>query len=119
MRRLIEIRSYKLTPGGGEAFHRLVSDESVPLHAAWGMDVVAYGVSAHDPDAYYLIRAYDDLEHLRASQAAFYATEAWRKGPREAIVALIASDSNATLWLTQEAVEALRPALASGDNSGS
>lgn len=32
---------------------------SVPLHQSVGMDVVAYGKSSHDPDTYYLIRAYD------------------------------------------------------------
>jgi hypothetical protein len=108
MKRLVEIRSYKLKAGTGGEFHRLVSSQSMPLHAAWGMDVVAFGPSVHDADAYYLIRAYDDLEHLRASQAAFYATDAWRKGPREAIIALIESDGNAVLWLSREAVDALR-----------
>ena len=108
MSRLVEIRSYKLKPGSGATFHQLVSTKSVALHEAWGMDVVAFGQSVHDPDSYYLIRAYDDLEHLRSSQAAFYATDAWRQGPREAIVALIESDSNAVLWLTDEAVEMLR-----------
>jgi hypothetical protein len=108
MDRLIEIRSYKLKPGSGAEFHSLVANKSVPLLVQWGVDVVAFGQSEHDADAYYLIRAYDGVEHLRSSQDAFYASPSWRQGPREAIVALIETDANAVLWLSAEAVDAIR-----------
>jgi len=52
------------------------------------------------------------LEHLRSSQEAFYATEAWRNGPREAILELIQSDSNAVLWLSPQAIAAIRDSTA-------
>jgi hypothetical protein len=35
------------------------------------MDIVSFGNSVDDNDAYYLIRAYEDLTHLNASQARF------------------------------------------------
>ncbi|MEP6996677.1 MAG: NIPSNAP family protein, partial [Betaproteobacteria bacterium] len=75
---------------------------------AVNMEVVAFGVSSHDPDAYFLMRAYDNLEHLRSSQEAFYSSDAWRKGPRQSIVELIESDWNVVLWLSTQAVDALR-----------
>jgi hypothetical protein len=109
--RLVEFRSYRLKPGAGPAFHALVSQESAPLHAAVQMDVVGYGPSALDTDAYLLVRSYENPEHLRSSQDSFYASDAWRKGPREAIVALIASDHDVVMWLPSEAVEALRLGL--------
>jgi len=108
MQRVVEMRSYKLKPGTGTQFHALVTGQSVPLLNAARMDVVAYGQSLHDPDAYYLIRSYESLEHLKASQEAFYASAAWRQGPREAIVSLIEADANAVLWLSSEGLEALR-----------
>ena len=49
------------------------------------MDVISYGISAHDDDAYYLIRAYNSLSHLKTAQDTFYDSEAWRHGPRQAI----------------------------------
>jgi hypothetical protein len=118
MNRLVEIRSYKLKPGSGAEFHGIVANRSVPLLVQSGMDVVAFGQSEHDPDAYYLIRAYASLEQLRSSQDAFYASPAWRQGPREAIVALIEEDANAVLWLSSEAVDAIRRshAIESGRN---
>lgn len=114
MQRVVEIRTYKLKPGTGAEFHRLVGQQSVPLHAAAGMDVVAYGRSLHDPDAYYLIRAYDSLAHLEASQREFYASPAWRQGPREAIIALIESDAHAAMPWPEEAIRSLRQGLREG-----
>lgn len=108
VKRVLEIRSYRLKAGSRAAFHELVSEQSLPLHRAWGMDVVSHGPSLHDPDAYFLMRAYDDLEHLNRTQAAFYGTDAWQTGPREAIVALIEGDANTVIWLPGEVIEALR-----------
>lgn len=106
--RLVEIRSYELKPGTQATFHALVSERSVPLLRAAQMDVVAFGPCVHDANGYVLIRAYDSVEHLQTSQDAFYASDAWRQGPREAIVACIERDANATLWLAASAVEAIR-----------
>jgi hypothetical protein len=106
--RSVEFRSYKLRPGSGASFHDLVANRSVALMRDWGMDVVAFGPSAADPDAYLLIRAYDSVEHLHQSQEAFYATEIWREGPREAILALIEHSMSTVAWLSPETVEGLR-----------
>jgi hypothetical protein len=105
--RIVEVRTYKLRLGSGAAFHALVTQQSMPLVKAANMDV-AYGQSLHDPDSYYLIRSYDSMEHLHRSQDAFYASDAWRQGPREAIVALIESDANAVMCLSTGALEAIR-----------
>jgi hypothetical protein len=108
MNRLVEIRSYKLKPASRERFHELVVTKSLPLLRAWRMEVVAYGPSLDDADGYFLIRAYDNFEHLQASQQAFYGSDDWRKGPRQSIIDLIETDWNTVLWLTPEAVDAIR-----------
>ena len=51
--RLVEILSYRLKANSAPAFHKLVREQSVPLLTAWGTDVVAYGISAHEADAYF------------------------------------------------------------------
>lgn len=109
---VIEIRSYRLLPGSRDRFHQLVSQQSLPLMLDGGIDVVDFGPSLHDADSYFLIRAFRDLADLDAAQAAFYASAAWRQGPREAIVRLIASDSNVVMEMSHERIEALRsPAI--------
>ena len=86
---IVEIRTYVLTPGAGAEFHRLVLEESLPMLERWGVHVVAAGPSLDNPDSYYLIRAYPSLAELERSQEAFYGSDEWREGPREAIVSLI------------------------------
>jgi hypothetical protein len=106
----VEILLYSLQPNTGVAFHQIMHEISVPLHLDCGMDVVRYGQSLHDPDNYYLIRAYDSAEHLEASQNAFYSSDAWRAGPRESIIALIATSIKSVITLDNVALEALRQA---------
>lgn len=106
--RLIEIRSYRLQAGSRARFHQLVSEQSLPLMLAWGIDVLAFGPSLHDDCGYYLIRAFANLADLQTRQAAFYASPAWCSGPRAAIVELIVADSDVVLALSAAAVEALR-----------
>ena len=69
------------------------------------MDV---GPSPHDADSYYLIRSYESLAQREASQAAFYGSDEWKRGPREAIVGLIESYTNAVLELDEGTIEGLR-----------
>jgi hypothetical protein len=115
MMRLVEIRSYKLKPGSGARFHELVVTKSMPLLRASGTEVVAFGQSMHDDDAYYLVRAYDSLDHRRSSQDAFYSSAGWRNGPRRAIVELIEADWDTVLWLPRAAVDAMRDSQHSVD----
>ena len=108
MSRVIEIRTYQLLPETGERFHRLFAERSRPLLEKAGHDVVAFGRSLEDPDAWFLIRAYDDLEHRRASQDAFYGSAAWREGPREAMLSLIDRYQTVVVEADEAAIEALR-----------
>ena len=107
-KRLIEVRSYKLKPGATAAFHATAVSSAIPLLREWGTDVIAFGPSAHEPDTYFLIRAYSDLADLKARQDAFYGSDAWKNGPRESIVPLVVSYLNTVLWLSQEAIDDLR-----------
>ena len=72
------------------------------------MDVVAFGRSEHEHESFYLIRAFADQAQLTADQDAFYSSQVWKRGPREAIVACIDSYLNTLLWLSDEGVEDMR-----------
>jgi hypothetical protein len=90
-RTVVEIRSYRLEPGSGTAFHRLMAEQSLPMLERWGVDVIAFGPSLDDDELYYLIRGYASAAELQRSQDAFYGSDEWREGPREAVLALIES----------------------------
>jgi hypothetical protein len=112
MQRLVEFRSYKLKPGSGSTFHDLVVNQSMLLLREHGTDVVAFGQSVDDPDTYFLVRAYDSLDHRRSSQDTFYSSAAWTSGPRQAIIDLIDAHSDVVVWLSRAAVDALRSSCA-------
>jgi hypothetical protein len=103
----VEILNYVLQPGTATAFHRVMAQVSVPLQAAHGVDVVAYGPSA-EPDRYVLIRAFPDASARSEKLAAFYAHPDWRRGPREAIIAAIDTAIPVVCQLEPEQVESLR-----------
>lgn len=114
MSRCVEFRSYNLRRGSGPSFHALVSELSLPLLRKWKIDVIAAGPSLHDEDSYFLIRAYDSLEQRQTSQDEFYGSADWRQGPREAILALIESDTSFVVELSESSVTALRQSLSLG-----
>ena len=108
MNHFIEIRSYNLKPGTRNEFHRLFLEEAFPMLKRWSVDVVTYGPSLHDEDSYYLIRCFDSLAHRELSEDAFYGSDEWRKGPREAIIALIENYTEIVLELDEVTVQGLR-----------
>jgi hypothetical protein len=108
MKRLVEIRAYALKPGTASKFHELVTTTAIPLLDAFGMDVVAFGPSGHDGDAYFLIRSYSDLADLQSQQDAFYGSEPWLRGPRESVVSRIESYLSTVVWLSPESIDDLR-----------
>ena len=108
MNHFVEIRSYNLKPGMREEFHRLFIEEAFPMLKRWNVDVVTYGPSLHDEDSYYLIRRYDSLDQREESENAFYSSDEWKQGPREAILALIENYTDIVFEMEEVTVEALR-----------
>ncbi len=108
MSRVVEILLYSLVDGMGVEFHEIMHSISIPLHKSAGMDVVTFGSSLHNSDAYYLLRAYDSLQHLNVSQDKFYSSDAWINGPRKDIVDRIVSSEKIVIPLKQNAIDYLK-----------
>ncbi len=103
----VEILNYVLQPGTARAFHRVMARVSVPLQAAHGVDVVAYGPS-QEPDHYVLIRAFADDAVRSRDLAAFDDLPDWRQGPREAINAAIDTAIPVVCHMEARQVDTLR-----------
>ena len=108
MNHFLEIRSYSLKSGSQDEFHRLFLEAAMPLLQRWNIDVVAYGPSLHDENSYYLMRRYDSLVQREESEAAFYGSDEWRKGPRENILACIEKYTEFVIELDDASVQGLR-----------
>lgn len=86
---VIEIRSYTLKPGTRDEFHKVFVERSLPMVLRWKIDVLGYGPSLQEDSSYYLVRGYKSLEERAKIEDAFYGSDEWKKGPREAIVSKI------------------------------
>jgi hypothetical protein len=107
MNRFIEIRSYHLQPGTRDQFQRLFLEQAFPMLKRWDVDVVAYGPSLHDQDSYFLMRRYDSLAQRDEGENAFYGSDEWKQGPREAIIALIEHFTEIVLALDDSTLQGL------------
>ena len=108
MNHFVEIRSLNLKPGRREEFHQLYIEEALPLLQHWNFDVVMHGPSLHDENSYYVIRRYDTLVQQDEREDAYYASDDWRQGPRERILALIESYTDIVFSLDDVTVQGLR-----------
>jgi hypothetical protein len=108
MNHVIEIRSINLKPGSREEFQRLYVEQSFPLLKRWQFDVVAHGPSLHDENSYYVIRRYDNLAQREQMEDAYYASDDWRKGPREAMLALMENYTDVVFEVDEITVQGLR-----------
>ena len=113
--RWVEVRSYELNPGAGPELQALFDTQVLPLLRAWGHDVVHAGRSAHGADTFVLIRAYESEADRASKQDAFYGSDVWRQGPREAVLATITAYTSAVLPMAAETLEAWRRELAEED----
>ncbi len=108
MSHFVEFLAITLKPGTRATFHRLYVERSLPIQKLWQIDVVANGPSMLDEDTYYAIRRLDSLAHRQKSEDAFYGSDDWKKGPREAMLGLIESMSQFVLEMDDAAVQGLR-----------
>lgn len=104
----IEIRTLNLKPGTREEFHRLYIEQALPLLKRWNFDVVANGPSLHDENTYYVIRRFASLIQRQQMEDAYYASDDWRLGPREAMLALIESYVDVVLEMDEVSIQGLR-----------
>ena len=70
--------------------------------------MVAHGPSLHDESTYYVIRRYGSLVQREAMEDTYYASDDWRKGPREAMLALIENYTDTVLELDDISADGLR-----------
>ena len=69
---------------------------------------MAHGPSLHDENTYYVIRRYDTLAQRDLMEDTYYASDDWRKGPREAMLALIESYVDVVFEVDEVTIAGLR-----------
>ena len=104
----VEIRSLNIKTDAGHEFQRRYSEEALPLLQNWKFEVLAHGPSLHNRDTYYVVRSYDSPGQRDQMEDAYYASDAWRKGPRERMIELIESYVDIVFKADERTVQGLR-----------
>jgi hypothetical protein len=108
-RPVLDLRTYRLVPGGRETFDRIFREGALPLLGRHEIDVVGYGPSLGDDRHYYLARTFPSATRRDEQLGAFYGSDEWLDNYGGTVMELI--ESYHTLVLPRE--PALVRALAS------
>lgn len=104
--RVVEIRTYRLVPGGKDAFDR-IARSVLPMLDRYGIRVVACEPSTDPDDHYVLIRAFSSAAERDEQLGAFYGSDEWRASYRDSVLDLIESYHVVSLELSTPLAEEL------------
>jgi heme-degrading monooxygenase HmoA len=76
---ILEMRTYKTTPGRRAEFLEVFRSRSIPAHTEIGMKILGPLLSIEDPDTFFFVRGFPDLASRDAMKAKFYESELWKR----------------------------------------
>jgi hypothetical protein len=76
---VIEMRTYKLRPGKRTEFLDIFRTRSIPAHAEIGMKILGPFLSVDDPDVFFFMRGFPDINLREPMKARFYEGELWKR----------------------------------------
>ncbi len=86
---VLDVRTYKLVPGGRAEFDRIFREGALPMLRRSGISVVGYGPSIVDEDGYFLMRSFASTAQREEQLGSFYGSDEWRESYEDAVMALI------------------------------
>lgn len=75
---IVEMRTYKTKPGYRSRFLEIFRGKSVPAHDQIGMKILGPFPSLEDPDIFFFMRGFPDLDSREPMKAKFYEGELWK-----------------------------------------
>jgi hypothetical protein len=75
---IIEMRTYKTRLGCRAKFLEVFQAKSIPAHAEIGMKIIGPFLSLDDPDTFFFMRGFPDMQSRQPMKAKFYEGELWK-----------------------------------------
>ena len=76
---IIEMRTCRTKPGKRAEFLHIFRTRSMPAHAEIGMRILGPFNSVEDPDVFFFMRGFPDLESREPLKAKFYEGDLWKQ----------------------------------------
>ncbi|HVN94043.1 MAG TPA: NIPSNAP family protein [Terracidiphilus sp.] len=86
---IVEMRTYKLKPGKRAEFLEVFRSKSMPAHAEIGMKILGPWLSIDDPDTFFFMRGFPDIESRDPMKAKFYEGELWKSELEQRLMPMI------------------------------
>jgi hypothetical protein len=86
---IIEMRTYKMKPGKRSEFLEIFRTKSMPAHAEIGMKILGPWLSIEDPDIFFFMRGFPDLDSRDPLKAKFYDGELWKSELEHVLMPMI------------------------------
>ena len=86
---IIEMRTYRIKPGKRSEFLEIFRTRSVPAHREIGMTIAGPFLSVEDPDTFFFMRGFPDLESREPMKAQFYEGELWKRELESVLMPMI------------------------------
>ncbi len=86
---IIEMRTYRLKPGSRGRFLEVFRSKSIPAHAEIGMKILGPFLSVEEPDVFFFMRGFPDLESREPMKAKFYEGELWKRELEQVLMPMI------------------------------
>jgi len=86
---IVEMRTYKLKPGKRAAFLEIFRTRTIPAHAKIGMKISGPFLSIEDPDTFFFMRGFPDLESREPMKAKFYEGKLWKEELEDLLMPMI------------------------------
>ena len=96
---IVEVRSYRITPGRREEFLDFFRTRSVPALREHGMEVIGPFSDLENPNKFVWLRLFPSLDERERMRTAFYDGELW-KNELEAIAMPMLESYDVTLCET-------------------
>ena len=107
MKPVLDLRTYKLVPGGRETFESIFREGALPMLGRHEIEVVGYGPSLVDEEHYYLARAFPSASRREQQLGGFYGSEEWQQRYERAVMDLIESYHTVVIPRTPRIAQAL------------
>ena len=76
---IVEVRSYRITPGKRDEFIKFFEERSAPALQAHGMKVIGPLVDLENPNKFVFLRGFPSIADLHRMKDEFYGSDVWKK----------------------------------------
>jgi hypothetical protein len=75
---VIELRTYQTKPGKRAEFLEIFRTKSIPAHTEIGMKILGPLLSIEDPDTFFFMRGFPDIDSREPMKEKFYEGQLWK-----------------------------------------